>query len=286
MSLAIFCLLLIGGGLFFYLTGKSKATAIAEELLSKDLPMEQAIREIEVSIWEVAEALLDYGMDPTLKSLNEYKNKLKDVDQFMTQYEALIESDDAKKLVEKFNTGWTRIVAVAESFIKARTRMENLQKKAWDIVHIADDIIDYKIQPAFVKGLPDLLRKEKSIREVEVSIWEANNAVNYFMARQVDRAKKEYEKQLEDVDVFWNKYQKLNISTVEKINAKGFWKEWEKAVKIMNEAIELSEQLKENRILLIREIHAIDDVVDFEIQELLKQRIRRKMETIGLLDPA
>ena len=285
-SLAIFCLLLIGGVLLFSLTRKSKGTAIAEDLLGKDLPMEQAIREVEVSIWEVSTAILDYGIDPTLKSLNEYKKKIKDVVQFMTKYKTLEDSDDAKKLTEKFDTAWTNIIGVAENFIETRTKMEELQKEAWDIVHIADDIIDYKIQPAFAKKLPDLLEKEKSIREVEVSIWEANNAVNYFMARHADRAKKEYEKQLKDVDIFWKKYQKLHISTVEKINSKNFWMEWEKAVKVMNKAIELSQQLKKLKIQLLREIHAIDNVVDFGIQELLKERIRKKAESIGLLDQA
>ena len=100
--------------------------------------------------------------------------------------------------------------------------MTNLRKKTWDSVHEADDVIDYKIQTAFVEGLPDLIEKEKAVREVEASIWEVINATNYYNHGQFQKTTREFPAHLADVKEFWGRYRKLNLTSAEEPHIKEF----------------------------------------------------------------
>jgi len=267
----VLLLVLIAVGLQY--VSVSKEIEATRKVLDVELSMEQAVREVEVSIWETANAVFYYMLEPSAISLEEYKKQLKDVEDYMAKYDALVDTAPEKRMVEKFLTLWTDSVAKAEELIELRDKMKVLHEKAWDAAYELDDIIDYKIQSAFVEGLPDLMDKEKVVREVEVSIWEAINATNYYIHRQFDKPQREYPKQLDDVAEYLEEYKLLDITPAEKTHIKEFEANWTLTAELMNECYSLSDELKQKYLAFWEAMHAADDVIDFDFQEHLKNRI-------------
>lgn len=272
---AVLVVIIIAGGIFGYSAINKYKTGV-RKIVDVELPMEQAVREVEVSVWETANSIFYYMVEPSAVSLEEYKKQLKDVENFMAKYATLVDADQEKQIIAKFQNIWTDSVTKAEELIKLRDKMKELHEKAWDAVHEADDVIDYKIQIAFIEGMPDLIEKEKAVREVEVSIWEAINATNYYIHRQFDKPQREYPHQLEDVTEFWGKYKSLNITPAEEPLIKEFDADWNLSVKLMNECCSLADELKQKHLAFWESVHAADDVIDFEIQECLKKRIESR----------
>ncbi len=234
------------------------------------------VREIEVSFWEAANAIFYYTTDPSAVSLKQYQKEVREIDKFMTKYKALIDTEEEKRIAVKLEKLWKDSITEAEGLIKLRQNMIDITKKAWDSVHEADDIIDYKIQPTFIEGIPDLIEKEKFVREIEVSIWEAINATNFYLYSHSDDARREFPLQLEDVNKYWEMYKKLDITATEKPYIKEFEDLWQHSVELMKECNTLADELKEKKLSFWKSVLIVDDVFDFEIQEYMKKRREKK----------
>ncbi len=273
MFLGFLLVVVIAGGVLGY-SHLSRESAGARKILDIEMPMEQAMREVEVSIWETANAIYYYLVYPSVTSLEEYKSQLKDVEKFKTIYKHLIDTDEETKMVAKFENMWADSVSKAGELVELRDRMTELVDETWDTVHTADDIIGYKIQASFVKGVPELLEKEKNISEVNESIWEVFSAHGYYLYKHSEKAKKEFTEQLVNVDEYWGNYKKLTLTAVEEPYIEEFESSWKHAVELMKECQMLSDELREKELVFWETVHGTDDVVDFEIQEQMKKRIR------------
>ena len=273
--MVVLVVIIIAGGILGY-SAINKYKTDVSRIVNVELPIEQSVREVEVSVWETANSIFYYMVEPSAVCLEEYKKQLKDVDNFMAKYAALVDTEQEKQVIAKFHNMWNDSVAKAEELIQLRDKMKELQEKAWDAVHETDDVIDYKIQVAFVEGLPDLIEKKKAVSEVEVGIWDAINTTNYYIHRQFDKPQREYSKLLEDVTEFWGKYKSLNITSAEKPLIKEFDDNWNLSVKLMNECYSLADELKQKYLVFWESVHAADDVIDFEIQEGLKKRVESR----------
>ena len=141
---AVLVVVIVAGGIFGYSAINKNKTSV-RKIVDVELPMEQAVREVEVSIWETANSIFYYMIEPSAISLEEYKKQLIDVENFMAKYNALVDTEQEKQMAAKFQNMWTDSVAKAEELIKLRDKMRELHEKAWDATHEADDIIDYKV---------------------------------------------------------------------------------------------------------------------------------------------
>ncbi len=97
----IFILLLIGTGFGAFFFGKNTGAEKAQSLLAQELPMEHAIRGVEVSVWKTSNALYYYMVRLSKTSLEEYRHQLADVNEFMTKYKNLLETDEEKAVAPK-----------------------------------------------------------------------------------------------------------------------------------------------------------------------------------------
>lgn len=268
---------IIIGGIVGYLN-ISKEKGEIGKILAIEIPMEQAVREVEVSVWETSNAILYYMAKPSRIALEEYKKQLLDVENFMAKYEALIDTEEEKKAAAKFNKMWADTRSKAENLIKLRDKIAEVEENAWDTISEADDVIDYKIQVSFVEGLPDLVEKERAVREVEVSVWEALNATNFYLYKRSDKAKREFSHQLKDVDEFLGKYKNLDIASTETIHIKEFEDLWIRAVELMKEVNALADELEQKELSFWESVHEADDIIDFEIQEILKNKLEKRVK--------
>ena len=271
----IFILLLIGVGSGAFFFGKNKGAEKAKSLLKQELPMERALGEIEEGIMGASNALFYYMVHPSKTSQEDYKHYLAEVNEFMSKYKKLIETDEERAVAQKFDNSWQQVMSKAEALFQARDDFRETQEKAWDMIHEADDIVDYKLQPALLPGSPDLLKKEKAVREIEVSIWEAINATNYYAYRQFDKPKREYPNQIEDVKEFMGVYKNLQITSTEKLHLAEFEARWEKAVDFMNKLYKDADKLTAALSVYWDIVHKTEGIIDFEFRRHLAKRISK-----------
>jgi hypothetical protein len=121
--------------------------------------------------------------------------------------------------------------------------------------------------------LPDLIEKEKAVREVEASIWEVINATNYYSHGQFQKTTREFPAHLADVKEFWGRYRKLNLTSAEEPHIKEFEAVWNRSLELVNESYALADELTGKYLAFWESVHEADDVIDFEIQEHLKKRL-------------
>ena len=271
IMLVVLLVAVTGGSLLGYLA-MSKEEAKRYEMLTLELKMEQAVREVEVSIWEAANSVFYYMVQPSAVAVEEYKKQLKDVEEFMSAYKKLISSEQQKSKVAKFEKMWADLVLKAEELIALRDKLTELKEEIIDSVHDTDDVIDYKIQAALVEGIPQLIAKERAVREVEVSIWEAANAALSYTCKPSAKTSREFFKQLDDVNEFWQRYTKLNITSGEEPHIKEFEESWNRCRELfLKESQALADEINTKYLVFWETVHAVDDVIDFEIQAEMKQ---------------
>ena len=138
---ALLFVVIIGGGVLYLNISKEKIEI--GKVLSVEMPMEQSVREVEVSIWETSNAIFYYMSKPSKTALEEYKKQLVDVEEFMAKYNALVNSEEEKKIAAKFEKMWADSVSKAEELIKLRDKLAIVEDQVWDSIHEADDIIDF-----------------------------------------------------------------------------------------------------------------------------------------------
>jgi len=75
-------------------------------LRSIELPMEQNLREVEVSIWEMIHAADSYRFTGNKSYEELYHMHIGDVEEFLPAYQALTDTDEEKKYIEEFSILW------------------------------------------------------------------------------------------------------------------------------------------------------------------------------------
>ena len=265
-----------------------------------ELPMEQNLREVEVSIWEMIHAADSYRLTGNKLCEELYNKQIDDVDKFYTVYKTLTDTDEEKKYIEEFNTLWDEAIIAGNKMI-ALTKKQKIAENTFFInVDEADDVLDYAIQSKWSTEDSNLLAKERAVREVEVSIWEAIHAAQQYLglAENIIRGSQKYigeevdaakaaakaslvkgdfkdlmERQFQDVEEFWTKYKNLPLKDFEKNAIQEFESFWEKAVVAGREVVSLHNHVREQYNTLFEKVDKADDILDFKMQAFIQKRI-------------
>ena len=252
------------------------------KLRSVELPMEQNLREVEVSIWEAIHAADAFRATADPYYLELYHRQLGDVDEFFPKYAALLDTPAERQLAEEFEILWAQAKNAGASMLEFVKKEKNAQDKLFIHVDTADDIIDFKIQAKFSPSDPQLLAKEQSLREVEVSVWEAIHAAEQYtgLTKNIERAghaQKTFaelmEKQFEDVTEFWVIYKALAVAENEAKAIAEFEAEWGKAVDVGRKLMTIHDQTEHHFSTLYKLVDQADDVIDHKLQKQIEARI-------------
>ncbi len=265
-------------------------------LRTVELPMEQSLREVEVSIWEMIHAADSFRLTGHKLYEDLYNKQIGDVDEFYLKYQSLADTDKEKKYIEEFNTLWEEAITAGNVMIELTKEQKEAQNAFFINVDEADDVLDYAIQSKWSSDDPSILAKEQAIREVEVSIWEAIHAAQQYigLSEEIIRGSQKYidlknastksslvkgnfkdlmERQFEDVDEFWTKYKTLSHEDFENIAIQEFEIFWEKAIVTGRKAVSLNDEAVELFNVLFEKVDKADDIIDFKMQRFIQKRI-------------
>ena len=250
-----------------------------------ELPMEQNVREVEVSIWEAIHAANAYHLTGAAEYGELYHRQVADVENFSGRYFALTDTAEEQRMNEEFVRMWGEAKALGESLIEVTTKEREATERFYESVDAADEVIDAAIQPAFSASDPNLLAKEQAIREVEVSIWEAIHAEQQYAGLTGDILKggqtkvsfrELMEKQFRDVEEFWAKYKEVAQSESEAKPIRDFELAWDAAVSAGRSSMSFHVEGEEKFDLLYKQIDALDDVIDLKMQRFIESRIEAR----------
>jgi signal transduction histidine kinase/DNA-binding response OmpR family regulator/HPt (histidine-containing phosphotransfer) domain-containing protein len=260
------------------------------KLRNVELPMEQNLREVEVSLWGTFHAADAFRAtaDPYYSKL--YYRQLADVEKFFPQYVALLDTDEEKESAEEFRALWERAKSSGERMLELVKTEKSAEDRFFTHVQAVDDIIDFKIQARFSSSDPNILPREQAIREVEVSIWEAIHAAEQYsgLTRNIERSghtqktfAKIMDRQFEDVKKFWAKYKDLTVAENENDAIREFESEWASAVSIGRQFVLVHDQVEQQLSTLHQQVNKADEVIDSKMQKYIETRINRRDQAAG-----
>ena len=271
-------------------------------LRSIELPMEQNLREVEVSIWEMIHAADSYRFTGNKSYEELYHMHIGDVEEFLPAYQALTDTDEEKKYIEEFSILWEEAKMAGSKMIELTREQKAAEEKFFINVDEADDVLDYAIQSKWSTEDSNLLAKERAVREVEVSIWEAIHAAQQYLglAENIKRGEQKYiglevdaakaaakaslvkgdfnilmEKQFEDVEEFLTKYKNLPLEDFENSAIQEFEDFWQQAIAAGREVVSLNKQAQEQFHTLYEKVDKADDVLDLKMQVFIQERIEK-----------
>jgi two-component system, LuxR family, sensor kinase FixL len=256
-----------------------------------ELPMEQSLREVEVSLWEAIHAADSFHStgDPKYETL--YKKQIGEVDSFFSEYAALTDTVEEEAFMKEFNTLWGEAKESGERMIILTRQLTALELEFFVAVNDADDVLDYELQAKWKQTDPSLLAKEKAVREVEVSIWEALHAADqYVLFRGEEKSIHGdivgeskvinfvalLEQQIKDVETFWPAYTSLAKTGWEKQAIAKFDRFWERGVAAGRKLMVTVTETTEAYGRLYEKVDAADDVLDYKMQKYIQQRVANR----------
>ena len=264
VTISLITALVIGVGIGSFQLGAGNLDSRA--LMSKNLLKEQAMREVEVSIWETANAIFFYLTEPQESALEEYRLQLEDVEAFLAEFEALVETEVEKNRMVQFRSMWRGVRIKAENLIRLRDGLTRVQEEAWDRVQEIEDILTYQIQPALATVEIGRREKNRAIKEIQVGAWEALTAVSVLVDRRFDKAERVFSDQVKGVEGKWAQYKKTPLNQAEFSHLEEFDEAWSEAVNAMGETFAYAGALRQNIREFWGSVHVGDDFIDFEIQ--------------------
>ena len=152
----------------------------ARQLRFVELPMEQNLREVEVSIWEASHAANAFRATADPYYFELYTKQVKEVDTYYSRYAAMIDTASEVEFSNEFSDHWRQAIATSSRLFEIVNREKSQADAFFSLVDQADDIIDFKMQAQLSEFDPNILAKERALREVEVSIWEAIHAAAQY----------------------------------------------------------------------------------------------------------
>jgi signal transduction histidine kinase len=248
-----------------------------------ELPMEQHLGQIEESLWHMIHGVDVYVSNVNLHDNDLYKRQFQEVKRRRDEYAALIDTEREEAVLFEFDHAWSSIQATAERVVALAQQVKEVEDRFFVYVDQADDVIDFQIQDRLSNSDPDILIKERAVREVEVSIWEAIHAAQQYTGlapniSRADHAQKNFaelmEKQFDDVEEFWPRYTALAHSEEEKKAIAAFEALWGKAVVAGRDVIKLHDQTIRQMRILDTSTHSFDDdLIDGKMRRFVHERI-------------
>jgi CHASE3 domain sensor protein len=255
-------------------------------LRNTELPMEQNLREVEVSVWEMIQAANSFRLTGEDAYEELYNRQIDDIEEFFPKYADLTDTKEEQEYIDEFNSFWDDAKEDGNVMIEDTKAQKVKELEFFNKIDDADDIIDTKLQT-----LSLTLEQEQNLREVEVSIWEAIHAVEQFTgisgkaaaaaAAEVETLfgketfKDIYERQKDDVAHFWAKFKADPPAGASSAIAE-FDVLWTEAILAGDEVIRLNADAEDKFVSLFNNVDKADDVIDFKMQEFIQKRIEHE----------
>ena len=233
------------------------------------MPLEEAVLEMEISVWETAIGILNYVHNPdvdTKESIDVYATNFERV---AAEYRWMAETEEQEELGKEVTTLYIE-------FKKSGDQIMNLTDKRAAELQIYDEsineieeIIDEKLKISINRTVLRAEKKLESALGMESSIEKYNAAIENYMDSQDPILLEEISKAEVEFEQFSNKYRETNPSAEETRLIINIDENFKKAKKAGNELVILTDSLNELLDQFEGKLEEIDNMLENEIQPLI-----------------
>ncbi len=251
----------------------SATTGLDTDRLLPEIQREQAIREVEVSLWETANAIFYYMNYPSAVSLEEYRKQLLDVENFMGVYSNLVTEGPELKMIAEFNRHWETSVSHAEGLLPLRDQLQALKTTLSNDMNHLEQVIGNE-SLLVLSGSPAQIQDKKLLLQgLIANLWHITTNLSLAMHSTIDEHNRHFKAQQQSVTTTWERYLNLDMSNQEQEFITSLKQQIEKYLNHIQEGYSLSRNLKQQSLSFWESMHEVDDVIDFEMQEEFKSRL-------------
>jgi len=252
------------------------------QLRTTELPMEQHIHQAEERLWESVHTLNSFAWRPDPKYEAQFEEHLADMEEVLGGYRALIDTAEERQAVDEVEELWDQIRVNGRELLLLVREKKEAEDLLFNLVDHADDVIDFQVQAKFSDSDPQLNAKERSVREVEVSIWEAIHAAQQYtgLSSSITRSghaqgtfSELMESQFKDVEEFWGRYKLLATTEEERKAIDEFDQIWASAVEQGRRVVVLHDRGDKKTEEISDLAEQVDDVIDDKITTTINERI-------------
>ena len=187
---------------------RSQQTSTAVDLTT-EIGREQAVREVEVSLWEASNAIFYYMFDPTVTSLEEYRKQLVDVENFMNQYRHLTDRIPETSTMTTFDDHWYETVQHSESLVEIRDTLSTLKHNLRKQVYALQHSLLNESTLILNETVPHLQEKQDLIHHLAMLVWQAAFEADYSTDHPQSQTHKHFLATAQEIESTWNTYHRL-----------------------------------------------------------------------------
>ena len=278
MKIAISDKLMLGFGFLILLLALSayisyqQTTYINQEvhrIVYVAMPLEEAVLEMEISVWETAIGVLNYIRDPDTDTKESVSVSAANFERIAAEYRWMAETGKQEKLGKEVTTLYIEFKQLGDQIMtladQQATELLILRESIKDIEELIDEKLKISINRAVLRA--DM--KLESALGMENNIEEYMAAIEYYLDSQDPALLEETSDAEVEFERFLNQYQETNPSTEETRLIIQIDENFRKAKKAGNEVIILTDNLNELLDQFEEDLEEIDNMLEDEIQPLI-----------------
>jgi len=233
------------------------------------MPLEEAVLEMEISVWETAIGVLNYIRDPDTDTKESVSVSAANFERIAAEYRWMAETGKQEKLGKEVTTLYIEFKQLGDQIMtladQQATELLILRESIKDIEELIDEKLKISINRAVLRAdmkLESALGMENNIEEYMAAIEDYLDSQDPALLEETSDAEVEFER-------FLNLYRETNPSTEETHLIIQIDENFRKAKKAGNEVIILTDNLNELLDQFEEDLEEIDNVLEDEIQPLI-----------------
>ena len=241
-----------------------------------ELPMEQSLREVEVSAWETIHAADAFAISGDSAYLDLYRRQLADVDRYFASYERLCDAPVEAEFTAEFRKHWSEAKQHGDRLISAAIRQRDQESKLVAITHAVTKVLAGGWPSTTFADARDLQTLE-ALSRVQVGVWQVLHAFTEHLAPGAKGSSAALSEQvLSQTEQAWESFVALADSDAERRLIQEVERVSGGARAGLERSIQLREEVKSHFASLYQSVDKADDVIDYKMQTFIDSRVQSR----------
>jgi signal transduction histidine kinase len=244
------------------------------------MPLEEAVLEMEISVWETAIGVLNYVRDPDTDTKESVSVSAINFERTAAEYRWMAETDEQEELGKEVVTLYLEFKQSGDQVMNLTDQQATELQIFRESVENIEELIDEKLKISIDRSVLRAEKKLESALGMENNIEEYVAAIEDYLDSQDPTLLEEILDAEVEFEQFYNQYRETNPSTEETRLIIQIDENFRKAKKAGNRVIILTDNLYELLDQFEDDLEEIDNMLENEIQPLIH------METVKAAENA
>ncbi|MCW4031864.1 MAG: ATP-binding protein [Candidatus Bathyarchaeota archaeon] len=242
------------------------------------LPLEEAVLEMEIGVWETAIEVLKYVRDPDADTKESVSVSAANFERTAAEYRWMAETDEQEELGKEVATLYLEFKQSGDQIMNLTDQQTTELQIFRESVENIEELIDEKLKISIDRRVLRAEMKLESALGMENNIEEYVAAIESYLDSQDPTLLEEILDAEVEFEQFHNQYRETNPSTEETRLIIQIDENFRKAKKAGNEVIILTDNLNELLDQFEEDLEEIDNMIEDEIHPLIHAQTVKSAE--------